>query len=434
MKAEELRMLSERDLLEHRSKLVRQSRLEMQETESLNRNPNTQELRQIENLLDEVDRCTEELDRRRGTHQSLADPNGPWDRNPMRLERGEVRCLDLRENLSDVVRQQPLPDGIRAGDLSLGRLFRACVTGDWSDAPAEARTLAESTPSAGGFAVPEPLAAGILDLARNKAQLMVAGARTVPMESSTLRLAKLASDPTAAWKAENAAGTPSDATFAGIELKAKTLMTLVKLSVELAEDAGNLDALVKDAMSSAMSLELDRVGFYGSGSDSEPLGISGTSGIQVISMGTDGAALTSFDQFSQAVQKVAEANGPVNGLAAVYAPRTWSTLDQMKNGEGDPLKPPESFTMLKRLVTNQIPIDETQGSADDATSIFVGDFRQVMVGMRTGLTFEISRTSSDSTSSAFSNLQVWIRVYMRADIALARPDHLVRIYGIVPAE
>ena len=34
---------------------------------------------------------------------------------------------------------------------------------------------------------------------------------------------------------------------------------------------------------------------------------------------------------------------------------------------------------------------------------------------------------------AFTDLQVWLRAYMRADCVLVRDDHFVLIDGIIPA-
>ena len=38
-----------------------------------------------------------------------------------------------------------------------------------------------------------------------------------------------------------------------------------------------------------------------------------------------------------------------------------------------------------------------------------------------------------STSLGFGSLTTWVRGYLRADIALGRADHLVRLHGITPA-
>lgn len=149
-------------------------------------------------------------------------------------------------------------------------------------------------------------------------------------------------------------------------------------------------------------------------------------------MGTNGAAMTRFNELGDAVQKLHEANANLAGASAIYAPRTAGFFDDLAATDNQPLASPPSVAGRRRLVTNQVGVAETQGTSSDATTIFVGDFSQVLVGMRSELKIEVSAHAADSSNSAFRALQVWIRASLRADVVLAQPTHLVRIIGIVP--
>jgi HK97 family phage major capsid protein len=87
--------------------------------------------------------------------------------------------------------------------FSLGKYVRGIITGEWRGA--ERRAMSEGSGGAGQYLVPSPLAAGIIDKARNASVLFRAGARTIPMDNQTLSMARLATDPTAGWHSE--AGT-----------------------------------------------------------------------------------------------------------------------------------------------------------------------------------------------------------------------------------
>jgi len=104
----------------------------------------------------------------------------------------------------------------------------------------------------------------------------------------------------------------------------------------------------------------------------------------------------------------------------------------LKDSQNQPLTPPQSFQRLRRFVTNQVPINLTKGTATDASEAYVGDFSQCWIGMRKQITVEVSRHAADSGSSAFANMEVWVRAYLRADVVLAREDHFVVIDGIIP--
>ena len=86
------------------------------------------------------------------------------------------------------------------------------------------------------------------------------------MTSETLAIARLASDPTFAWRAENAEVTASDPTFERVMLEAKSLMGLVRVSRELLEDSVNVSSILENAFTKGMALEFDRAALYGSGS------------------------------------------------------------------------------------------------------------------------------------------------------------------------
>ena len=86
-------------------------------------------------------------------------------------------------------------------------------------------------------------------------------------------------------------------------------------------------------------------------------------------------------------------------------------------------------------MTNQIDIAETKGSATDASKVFVGDFRQLLIGVRTESRVLVSQSGHDpdaaSTINAFKNLQLLVRVHARIDIALARANHFCMIDGYI---
>jgi HK97 family phage major capsid protein len=347
-------------------------------------------------------------------------------------DRRGVKVLSREERMADIA-PKSTPGGVAVDELSIGRIVRGVAIGDWTGAEAERRTMSEGTLTAGGYLVPEPLSARIIDRARNKAALFRAGATTVPMDSSTLKIARVSGDASAAWKAENATASFSDLAFEVVTFEAKTLVAIAKMSVELFEDAPNVDDVVENSMADVLAIELDRAGLVGSGVDPEPQGIFGATNVNVVDLGANGAALTNYDPFIDAIEDVENANGMAT--AAIFAPRTSAALSKLKTGitsDNTPLQAPEAYRNLQRFVTNQVPIDLTKGTSNDASLAFVGDFSQVLVGVRRNIVLEATKVGADGTSGAFTDLQVWVRAYLRADVQLAIPSHLAVIDGIIP--
>jgi HK97 family phage major capsid protein len=73
-----------------------------------------------------------------------------------------------------------------------------------------------------------------------------------------------------------------------------------------------------------------------------------------------------------------------------------------------------------------MPINETQGTSNNASSIILGDFAQVMIGLRTDLQIQVLQERFAEVG------QIGFIAWMRADVALARPAALARIAGIIP--
>lgn len=332
-----------------------------------------------------------------------------------------VRFLTREQNLVDLAP--------RGEPFDIGKALRGKVTGNWAGADAEKRALSESLDTAGGFVLPSPVAARIIDVARNMSCLLKAGAVTVPMDNSELSLAKLDTDPRAVWRHENVAITEDDLmTFSKITLTARTVATMVRMSIELLEDAPNVGPLTSNAISQAIALELDRVGMFGIGAGAEPLGIFQDTDVPVISMGVNGGQIV-IDKLLEAKRTILDANGTPGAM--IYAPRTWENLAKLKDGDGNYFATwPGNLSDLKQLVSNQVPVNQVQGNVATASCLFMGDFANVLLGLRTQMVLEATRTGGSDT---FSKMQILVRAYLRADFAIARPTQLCTVKGIIPA-
>jgi HK97 family phage major capsid protein len=303
-------------------------------------------------------------------------------------------------------------------------MLRAMVLGARNDI--ERKALSEGTDSAGGYSVPVHIAAQVIDLLRARSHIFSAGARTVPLHTEKANIVKVASDPVAAWRLENASVATSDPTFASVSFQARSLAVLVKVSRELLEDSINIEQALTMALASALGGELDRVALIGSGTAPEPRGLVNTSGIGSVSMGTNGAAITSYANLLTAAQTISDANA-MEPTAAIMAPRTRFALAGLADTTGQPLRRPDVLERLKFLATTKLPVDETQGTAENASTLVMGDFAQLMVGVRSSLRIEVLR------ELFAQNHQYGFVAHLRADVAVAQPGAFAKIVGIIPA-
>lgn len=387
----------------------------MRAIDQLNLDIQEEELRGIEGANARQEREA----RRPGGNITVSGADGSTfdtaDRTGWVDERGQaVRVLGPSDSMAET----------RGDGIALGDALRAMVTGARSEF--ERRALNEGTDSAGGFTVPTPLAYEFFDRMRARSVVNQAGARVVPMASASLAMAKLTGDPAVAWRAENAAIAESDPTFGRVLFEAKSLSCIVKVSRELFADTVNAGAMIENALSQAAALELDRAALFGDGTGDAPTGVVNTAGINEVSMGTNGGALTSYDKLLDAIYEL-ELDNVERVTAGIMHPRTGLALAKLVDGNQNPLTEPRMSADIPRLKTTAAPIDETQGTATNASSVVYGDFRHLLIGLREGINIRL-------LSEVFAGSgQVAMLLHMRADVQLSWASAFSRLKGIKPA-
>ena len=382
----------------------------------------TAELRDLDQQL-ERQLASENLRREQGGVRPLND-NGPR----LIADDGTViRALTRTDKLADT-----LPRRIGAladeGAPSMGRVLRGVILGDWSKANRIERAMGEGVLAGGGYAVPAELSALWLDNARAASVCMKAGAITIPMQTSTLRIVRIDGDPTTVWRQEHQPIPESDLIFNAVDLKARTAGILCRVSVELLEDSPIANAAIETAMSGAMGIAFDWAMLAGDGNttapNDTPMGLLHAPNVnEIAAAGTP----ADYSKFVDAYVDVLNANGVPN--AWVMNPATVGSLSKLPTGiAGDKtqLRMPTPLDTLPRFVTTTLV--NNGGVGDNESASIVGDFSMLGLAMRTGLTLEASRTAADT----MSKVEVLIRLYARMDVAILRPKFFTRVLGLTP--
>ena len=292
--------------------------------------------------------------------------------------------------------------------------------------PAVRAALSEGSDGAGGITVPAILSSQLIDQLRARSTVFAAGAKTLVLDTGIkgTTIAAIASDPTATWRGENTAVNVSEMSFTPITLVPKTLAVIAVASRELIEDSVNLEQALIMSLSKSFASELDRVALIGSGTGSEPKGVSRITGVGSVSMGTNGAALTNYDPFVQALGTLRTANA-ADPTAVIYHPRSDQELNLLKDSENRPLARPQAIANLPFMVTSKLPINETQGSANTASRAIMGDFTELIVGVRHIFSLEVLR------ERYADNYQYGFLAALRADIAVAHAASFCNVVGIL---
>lgn len=304
-------------------------------------------------------------------------------------------------------------------NLSLGKLIVSMVTGDYRIAEAEQRALSTGAGS-GSVLVPEPLYASVIDAARAKAVTAQAGAKMVIMDSKTMSIARVLTDPTFEVKAENDPFTDNaDMTFDTVNLDAYTIGTTVTMSRELAADSPNAATAIESAIIDALAVKLDQLALLGTGIN-EPTGINAVIGVQELDL--LGTASIDYTVLIDLWTKLALANHDTT--AFLLNPRDIGNLAKMRNDLGMNYIAPDLISVIKRLHTTSIPAN--LGSGTDESIVFAGDFTKLLWGVRQGMQLEISTTAGD----AFRKHQIVVKCTWRGDFALEQPAAFAKAVNI----
>jgi HK97 family phage major capsid protein len=413
-----------KDLIERRSAVEADMRGLYDAAEAANEDLTGEKLDKWNTLKSELDdlKGKEARARERDALDRKADGKPVGQRGDANGE--TVFGLTHEQRLADY---QKATTGQDASGLSVGRAVCGMVTGSWEGAEAERRIMGTSPGAVGGFLMPEPISANVIDLARNRAVLVQAGALTIPMASKNLRIVQIVTDPTAQWRGEGQEIDESDGEFAALNLTAHSLAALVRVNAELLDDVPMFAATLDMQLAAALALKLDYAGLYGTGAGM-PLGLRGTPGVNEQSMGDNGAVPTDYDKFLDLIAAIETSNGSPDTL--VWAPRDKNTMAKLVTGitsDKTKLALPADFAALRKLVSNQVSITETQGSATGVcSSAFMGGFSNMALAIRQNITIEASRQAGDT----FAKNQVHVRAIMRADVAVYRPNQFGRLIGI----
>jgi HK97 family phage major capsid protein len=91
------------------------------------------------------------------------------------------------------------------------------------------------------------------------------------------------------------------------------------------------------------------------------------------------------------------------------------------------MRAPEAIADVRRYETTQVPINLTQGTANNASDLFGGDWRECMIGVRTNVEVEVLRERY-----AADTFDLGFLAHLRADVQLAHPAAFAVTVGIIP--
>ncbi len=281
------------------------------------------------------------------------------------------------------------------------------------------RDLTVGTNSAGGFLKPtDHMGNEFVDALRARLVMNDLGTRFMSGLKGDVAIPKLSTGVAAGFVAENGATSEVNATFAQVTMSPKSLGAFTDVSrLLMIQSDPSVEQIVRDDLLNSIAQKIEDVAIEG-GASNEPTGITGTTGIGSVAIGTNGGAMT-WAKVTDLVKEVEVDNAAINAntLAYLTNPKVKSHLaSTAKVASTDSVMlldaPWDQLYGYNLAVTNNVPSDLTKGTLTTASAMIFGDFSQLMIGF-----FSTPDVLIDPYTGGSSGA-VRIRVIQEVDVAV----------------
>lgn len=292
----------------------------------------------------------------------------------------------------------------------------------------EARSLTTAANSGGPITPPE-MSTFLWDRLRPASVALASGVVVIPTDRNSVTWPQLTSDVDPDWYAELEQIGASDPGLDTLEATPHKLAHRISpISNEVIDDSepSAVDVL-SGHLATMLGLKFDRSVFEGNPSANADSirGLKYVSGIQTVSMGTNGSALTNYDPIVKAVGKLRSANVP-GPYAIVAHADVLTELELLKEATGSNVQLARPEALPPIATTSALATNETQGSASNARSVYVYAPAQLVIVRRQDATVELDRSRLFDTDASE------MRAKLRADLIVPNPVAVVRITGVIP--
>lgn len=231
---------------------------------------------------------------------------------------------------------------------------------------------------------------GFLEILRNRMFVAQFGATMLSGLQNDISFVTNPSANTFQWGAETGGAT---ATFLGTGIKTmapKNGAAYTKYTRQLlAQSVYAIDGIVENDLMKIIALALDRAAIVAGGGNA-PVGILGTTGIGAVTMGANGAAITSIDKLVDLETELAIDNADFGSLGYMTTPRVRGQLrkvPELANQIALPIWQKGSAPGIgevagyKAAATNQVPSNLTKGTNTGVChAVIFGDWSDLVIG------------------------------------------------------
>lgn len=249
------------------------------------------------------------------------------------------------------------------------------------------------------------LAGEFVDALRNASSVMQAGARMLTGLSGNVAIPTKATASAGGWiSTEGGAASESEPTFGTISLTPKTVGAFTDMTRQMIlQSSLDIEALVRDDLTQALAIAIDKGGLEGTASSGQPRGILNTSGVNTVT--AFAAAVPTFAEMVSLETAVAVDNALMGNLAYITDAATAGGLKTRSKDTGS------GMFVLENGEANGYPVIVSNQAT--AGNVYFGNFSDLLIGMFGGLDITVDPYSSSNTGTvrivALQSVDVGVR-------------------------
>jgi HK97 family phage major capsid protein/HK97 family phage prohead protease len=321
-----------------------------------------------------------------------------------------LRAINYLSNPTDRAAREAAAFEIEASDAAAAKLGRQS-RGITIPQDVLRRDLNVGAATAGGNLVATELDAGsFIDLLRNASALDQAGATVLTGLTGNVAIPRQSGAATAYWVAESGSPTESQQTIDQVSLVPRTVAAFTDFSRRLmVQSSIDVENMVRNDLAQVIALKIDAAGLYGTGSNSEPLGLKNTTGIATEDFAADAPT---FAEVVNMESDVATANALLGSPVYLMNAAMRGNLKTTKKDAGSGI-----FLMEGGEVNGYRGVLSNQVASND---LWFGNFADLIIGYFSGLDLMVD-PYTHSTSGT-----VRVVAMQDCDIAIRHPESFCR--------
>lgn len=261
-----------------------------------------------------------------------------------------------------------------------------------------------SASAAGDLVFTDARPGSFIELLRNRLALATLGVQTLTGLNGPVAIPKQTGGATAYWVAEKGSPTESNPTVGQVNMTPKTLGAYTEFSRRLIlQSSIDVESMVRQELATVMALEIDRAALYGTGTNSQPMGLKFVTGLNTVDFA---ANAPTYAEVVELETLVAADNADIGALSYLTTSTRYGGLKTTEKASGT-----GQYILEPGGTVNGYPI--VRSNQVESNDVWFGVWNQMLMGMWGALDLQVNPYALDTSGgvrvTALQDVDVAVR-------------------------